>query len=147
MYVRHTITADTPENSCRESVKSRRRLSLELSESNNICDDAKNVEGESIPDEPRKRKLDELTDSVQATIGCYTESAQYHNGEDYRFNDNTVKEKDFSIEGHESHSTELQERLNALKSKNPQLDEALNADIDSMEEVTLSTLNSFIKFF
>uniref|UniRef100_A0A0E0DFG5 Rad21/Rec8-like protein N-terminal domain-containing protein n=1 Tax=Oryza meridionalis TaxID=40149 RepID=A0A0E0DFG5_9ORYZ len=136
VYVRYTITADTPENSCRESVKSRRRLSLELSESNNICDDAKNVEGESIPDEPRKRKLDELTDSVQATVGCYTESAQYHNDEDYRFNDDTVKEKDFSIGGHESHSTELQERLNALKNKNPQLDKALDADIDSMEEDT-----------
>ncbi|KAF0891740.1 hypothetical protein E2562_010940 [Oryza meyeriana var. granulata] len=130
---RYTLMADTPESSCREPVKSRRRLSLEPSESNNICNDAKNVEGESIPDEPRKRKLDELTNSDQATVGCYTETVQYQD-DDCRFNDDTVQEKDFSIGGHEFHSIGLQERLYASKSNSPLLDETLGAAIDNIDE-------------
>ncbi|XP_040379255.1 sister chromatid cohesion 1 protein 2 isoform X2 [Oryza brachyantha] len=133
VYFKYTITSDTPKSSCSEPVKSRRRLSWEPSESNHICSDAQNVEGESIPDEPRKRKLDELTNSVQVTVGCYTENVQYQD-DDCRFNEDTVKENDFSIRGHESHSTEPQERLYAPKSNDPLLNEALCAAIDNIDE-------------
>uniref|UniRef100_A0A0D9W6H2 Rad21/Rec8-like protein N-terminal domain-containing protein n=1 Tax=Leersia perrieri TaxID=77586 RepID=A0A0D9W6H2_9ORYZ len=136
MYFKYTVMPDTHESPCREAIASR-CISLELSESNNICNDAKNVEGESIADEPRKRNFDEPTNSIQATVGCYTESVQYQD-DDNRFTDDTAKDKDLSIGENESYSTGRHERLYASKSNNILLDEALSAAIDNIEDIPMN---------
>ncbi|KAG8082457.1 hypothetical protein GUJ93_ZPchr0014g47132 [Zizania palustris] len=135
VYLKYTVTTDAPKSSCGESVKTRRHLSFDLSETNNICNDAKNVEGESIP-EPRKRKLDELTNGIQVPVGLCIESGQFQD-DDCRFNVDTAIEKGLplSINGHGSHSAGLLERLHESKSNGLKRHESLSAAIDNLDEV------------
>ncbi|XP_062183578.1 sister chromatid cohesion 1 protein 2-like [Phragmites australis] len=125
-------TPDAPESSCRESVKTRRRLSYKFSESNHSCKDAEDTEQECILDGLRKRKLDELAD-IQAP-GCYIESG--HVQDDVcECIDDTAKEKGTQVKGDEHSSVDpLKTGMYESENHAPLHNETLNSALDYIDE-------------
>jgi cohesin complex subunit SCC1 len=93
---------EAPENSCEESIRARRRLSYEHTESFHSCKDTGSTERETILDASRRRKLDEWTD-IEAPVGCHTESRPVQDGV-CECDEDTAKEKGTQVEGDEPSS-------------------------------------------
>ncbi|PUZ47748.1 hypothetical protein GQ55_7G191000 [Panicum hallii var. hallii] len=93
---------EAPENSCEESIRARRRLSYEHTESVHSCKDTGSTERETILDASRRRKLDEWTD-IEAPVGCHTESRPVQDGV-CECDEDTAKEKGTQVEGDEPSS-------------------------------------------
>ncbi|CAL5068593.1 unnamed protein product [Urochloa decumbens] len=128
------VTApEAPESLCEESVKARRRLSYEQTESVHSCQGTGSTERESIQDASTKRKLDEGTD-FEAPVGCHTESGPVQVAV-CECNDDTAKEKDTQVEGDEP-SSEIPPKKGLHESENqiPLHHEALNAVLDNIDE-------------
>ncbi|TVU15462.1 hypothetical protein EJB05_38983 [Eragrostis curvula] len=102
VYLASITTVEAPESSCGEPVKARRRLSYKFSESSRSCMDAGATERETLPDEPRIRKLGEPI-NFESTVGCYTESGYFQDDACGR-NDDIAKEKGIPVNRDESSS-------------------------------------------
>ncbi|CAO2035557.1 unnamed protein product [Urochloa humidicola] len=128
------VTApEAPESLREESVKARRRLSYEHTESVHYCQGTGSAERESIQDASTKRKLDEGTD-FEAPVGCHTESGPVPDAV-CECNEDTVKEKDTQVAGDEP-SSEVPPKKGLHESENQIAvhHEALNAVLDNIDE-------------
>ncbi|RCV34253.1 hypothetical protein SETIT_7G146400v2 [Setaria italica] len=124
---------EAPESLWEGSVKARRRLSYEHTESVHSCKDTGSTERESILDASRKRKLDEGTD-FEASVGCHTENGPVQDGV-CECNEDTAKEKGPRVEGDEPSSEILPKKgLHESENQISLHNEALNAALDNIDE-------------
>ena len=129
---------EAPESSCEESVKARRRLSYELSESIHACKDTGSTERESILDASRKRKLEEPIDP-EVPVDCQTESWPVQD-EVCACNEDTIKEKSTQVKGDEpSSKAPPKNGLHESENQIPLHIEALNAAVDNIDEVSYAS--------
>lgn len=134
----HGTAPEPPEDSCEGSVKARRRLSYEHSESINACKDTGSIERENILDASRKRKLEEPIDS-EVPVDCQTESWPVQN-EVCACNEDTIKEKSTQVSGDEPSSKVAPKNgLHESESQIPLHAEALNAAVDNIDEVSYAS--------
>ncbi|KAG0526397.1 hypothetical protein BDA96_06G142400 [Sorghum bicolor] len=123
---------EAPESSCEESVKARRRLSYEQSESIHACKDTGSTERESILDALRKRKLEEPIDSGVPVDCQITWPVQ---DEVCACNEDTRKEKSAQVRGDEpSSKVPSKDGLHESENQIPLHIEAPNAAVDSIDE-------------
>ncbi|CAD6260455.1 unnamed protein product [Miscanthus lutarioriparius] len=129
----HGTAPEAPESSCEESVKARRRLSYEHSESIHACKDTGSTERESILDASRKRKLEEPIDP-EVPVDCQTESWPVQD-EVCACNEDTIKEKSTQVKGDEpSSKAPPKNGLHESENQIPLHIEALNAAVDNIDE-------------
>lgn len=133
------VTApEAPESSFKESVKARRRLSYEHSESIHACKDTESTERESILDASRKRKLEEPIDS-ELLVDCQTESWPVQD-EVRACNEDTIKEKSTQVKGDEpSSKVPPKNGLHESENQIPLHIETLNAAVDNTDEVSCAS--------
>lgn len=128
---------EAPESSCEESVKARRRLSYEQSESIHACKDTGSTERESILDALRKSKLEEPIDSGVPVDCQITWPVQ---DEVCACNEDTRKEKSAQVRGDEpSSKVPSKDGLHESENQIPLHIEALNAAVDSIDEVSYAS--------
>lgn len=128
------VTAPSaPGSSWEESVKARRHLSYEHTESVHSCKDTEAAERESILYAPRKRNLDGGTD-FEAPIDCHKENGLLQDG--LCENEDTDKENGTQVKGDEP-SSEIPPKKGLYESENQILlhNEAMDAALDNIDEV------------
>ncbi|KAF8703532.1 hypothetical protein HU200_032345 [Digitaria exilis] len=131
------VTAPSaPESSWEESVKARRCLSYEHTESVHSCKDTETAERESILDARRKKTLDVGTD-FGAPIDCHTESGSVQDVV-CEYNEDTDKENGSQVKGDEP-SSEIPPKKGLHESENqiPLHNEAVNAALDIDEDISI----------
>jgi len=129
---------EAPENSCEESVRARRRLSYEHTESVYSCKDTGSTKRETILDASKRRKLDERTD-IDTPVGCHTENGPDQDGV-CECDEDTAKEKGTQVDGDEP-SSEIPPKKGLRKSENeiPLHNGALNDQTDFEAHVSCHT--------
>lgn len=133
------VTApEAPKSSYEESVKVRRRLSYEQSESIHVCKDTGSTERENTLDTSRKRKLKEPIDS-EVRVDCQTESWPVQD-EVCTCNEDTIKEKSAQVKADEpSSKVPLKNGLHESENQILLHTEVLNAAVDNIDEVSFSS--------
>ncbi|AQK44413.1 sister chromatid cohesion 1 protein 2 [Zea mays] len=128
------VTApEAPKSSYEESVKARRRLSYEQSESIHVCKDTGSTERENTLDTSRKRKLKEPIDS-EVRVDCQTESWPVQD-EVCTCNEDTIKEKSAQVKADEpSSKVPLKNGLHESENQILLHTEVLNAAVDNIDE-------------
>ena len=129
---------EAPENSCEESVRARRRLSYEHTESVYSCKDTGSTKRETILDASKRRKLDERTD-IDTPVGCHTENGPDQDGV-CECDEDTAKEKGTQVDGDEP-SSEIPPKKGLRESENeiPLHNGALNDQTDFEAHVSCHT--------